>query len=120
VGKIAVAQALGAIERKHIRFVDALSSIRNDCVHDVRNVNFSFKGYIDGLPNDDRNRLLAAFIDLLADELPIGKERAVSRDAFVKENTRLAFWIASTLVLAEIYWRRFSQIVMWGCSRLAY
>jgi hypothetical protein len=103
LGKVAVAKALKAIEPKHIKFIEALSGIRNDCIHDVRNVNFSFEGYIDGLPNDDRNRVLAAFSDLLQDELPLEKDKTVSRDVLVKGNTQLAFWIAATLVLAEIY-----------------
>jgi hypothetical protein len=87
LGKLAFAKALGAIDAKHERFIKALSGIRNDCVHDVRNVNFQFDGYVDGLPQDARQTFLAGFADLLLDPIPFqGKE--VPRDDFVRQNTR--------------------------------
>ena len=110
LGKLAFAKALGAIDAKHERFIKALSGIRNDCVHDVRNVNFQFDGYVDGLPQDARQTFLAGFADLLLDPIPFqGKE--VPRDDFVRQNTRISLWAAGCRLSRSYTRRRWTSCV---------
>jgi hypothetical protein len=102
VSKTAFGKALKVLEPKHERFIEALSSIRNDCIHDVRNVAFKFAGYVEGLEPKKQQRLLSTFGDFLVDEIPLG-DKKIPRDDFVRRGTRAAFWLAATLVLAELY-----------------
>jgi hypothetical protein len=102
-GKLALAVALNVIEQKHVRFIEALSTIRNYCIHDVRNVAFVFGQYLKDLDSDTRKNLFSAFQPLLIDQLPIGKDETVPREEYIQRETLLAFWHAATIVLAEMY-----------------
>ncbi len=53
-GKLAFAKALKFADATEIRFVQALSELRNRLVHNVRNVNFRLKEHIKNLPVRDR------------------------------------------------------------------
>jgi len=48
--KTTLGKARRVLESKHVTFITALSTIRNECVHDVRNVDFMFAGYVEHLP----------------------------------------------------------------------
>ncbi len=103
ISKTALAKALNLLEPRHARIIGALSSIRNDCVHDVRNLTFQFSEYVKGLEQGRREGFLAAFVDLIRDEIPLGDDMRMPRDDFVCRHTRHAFWVAATVVLADLY-----------------
>jgi hypothetical protein len=100
--KTALGQALGVLTPAHVRFLNELSRIRNDCIHDVRNVTFRFDGYIDRLEPDQRNGLLLLF-DVLRDPMPIAAGESIPRNEFVRRNTRTSLWIVAYILLAKIY-----------------
>ncbi|MGF6973691.1 hypothetical protein QFZ94_002118 [Paraburkholderia sp. JPY465] len=60
-GKVAFARALGLLDAGEARFLAALSTLRNDLVHKVRNVGFSFDAYIKGLNTDQLNKFAGEF-----------------------------------------------------------
>ncbi|MGU7780473.1 hypothetical protein [Burkholderia sp. PU8-34] len=60
-GKIAFARALGLVDHEGAKFLAALSTLRNDLVHKVRNVGFSFDEYVKGLNTDQLSRFTAEF-----------------------------------------------------------
>jgi hypothetical protein len=107
LGKLGFAEALNAIEPKHARFIRALSDIRNQCVHDVRNVEFSLKGskFVDK-KEEAGQKFFAAFQDLLNADLPLVDGKRIPRDEFVRTNTRLALWLAALVILAEFYTKK--------------
>jgi hypothetical protein len=119
ISKVALGKALKTLEPKHVRFVKALSEIRNDCVHDVRNVAFRFDECVSGLGQDRRQSLFAAFTELLVDQIQIKEGLLIPRDELVRQSTRVAFWIAATLVLAELYVQKELAIELARAASLA-
>lgn len=47
-GKIAFIKAYGLLTRDACLFVQLLSEVRNKCVHDIKNFNFSLRKFLDG------------------------------------------------------------------------
>lgn len=104
ISKPALGKGLKVLDPKHARVIKMLSEIRSHCVNNVRNVAFGFDGYIDGLEPRKQQQLLRAFEDFVAAEVPVDDHgKKVPRDEFVRRGTRLAFWVAATLLLAEVY-----------------
>lgn len=101
--KIALGAALKVLQPQDARFVGVLSAIRNDCVHHVRNVAFRFDEYVGGLEQGRRDSLLAAFVGLIRDEVPLNDAKMIPRDEFVRRKPRFAFWVAATVFLARLY-----------------
>ena len=62
IGKVKFAVAIGIIKKDGERFLRELSKLRNDLVHDIRNLGFNFKEHLSGL---DRNQE-KAFVDSLS------------------------------------------------------
>jgi len=55
-GKLRLAKDLGLLDEDERKFIHALSEIRNDFVHDVRNTNANLEAYFDGLSKDGSTR----------------------------------------------------------------
>jgi hypothetical protein len=60
-GKVAFARALKLIGAKEAAFLRGLSELRNNLVHDVRNVKFEFRSYISGLDANQRKKFKSEF-----------------------------------------------------------
>ncbi len=60
-GKIEIAKVLGILGSEERRFIRALSELRNQLVHDIANVAFSFKAYIATLNAQQRKGFVEAF-----------------------------------------------------------
>ena len=60
-GKVAFVKALDIFPKEHRRFIHSPSELRNQLVHDVRNVSFSFSEYLEGLDKEKRNAFILAF-----------------------------------------------------------
>lgn len=123
-GRLQLAQDLGMLDVE-IPFLKQLSKIRNDCVHDVRNVTFGFKSYIGALNPDAKKEMLKAFAPILAEVPMVGPNGATTgRDEFVTLNPKLAIWITSLSVLATINISKdraklITERMKWALGRIA-
>jgi hypothetical protein len=57
-GKLAMAKSLRVLGEANRRFLRKLSELRNQLIHDVRNIDFSLSAYVEGL-NADRMKAFA-------------------------------------------------------------
>lgn len=97
-GKVALLRALGAIDKEQASVLQVLYELRNKLAHNVSQVNFSFKAYLDCLGPKDR----ATFIKHVGHGIqPLVK--GVSRDSFVDGNPKLALWLTFFEVLACLH-----------------
>jgi len=103
-GKVTLASALGLTLEPQQRFISKLSDLRNDLVHDIKSVTFSFAEYVKRLDVNQKRNLIDAFnygvgtTEMIKDILKIEE----SRDDFVLSRTKLAIWITALLCLSEI------------------
>jgi hypothetical protein len=54
-------KALDVFPKEHRRFISSLSELRNQLVHDLRNVNFTFSEYIQTLNPEQTDKFVQAF-----------------------------------------------------------
>ncbi len=95
-GKMRFAGALELVSGAERKFVRVLSELRNRTVHDIRQVSFTFDGYLDAMDKNQR----AAFVDALAGTADEGSERELFRTLVMKE-PRIAVWAATMQVLSR-------------------
>jgi hypothetical protein len=97
-GKVALLRALGTIEKEQANALQVLYELRNKLAHNVSQVTFSFKVYLDSIAQTDR----AAFIKHVGHGVqPFVK--GVPRDSFVEGNPKLALWLTFSEVLACLH-----------------
>ena len=60
-GKVAFARALGLLESREVAFLRGLSELRNQLVHDIRNVDFSLTAYFATLNESQRKKFKSEF-----------------------------------------------------------
>ncbi len=104
-GRLAFVKALGLLPKKYITFIHQLSSLRNELVHDVRNINFHFEEYFDALEKKDHKKLNAVLSSLgstVKDVVPY-LDKNKSTNQYVRENPRKAIGQASVSIIARIY-----------------
>ena len=72
-GKAAIGGALGFLTKPERRFIRALSELRNDLVHDIRNVNFDLGAHINTAAEDakDASALVRTWVLVVEDD-PMG------------------------------------------------
>ena len=101
-GKLAFARELDVLDSSERRFLSVLSEIRNDLVHDVRNVSFDFESYISSRDSNQRKQFARVFESFFSDYFTIGGTE-VRREDFILGNPKFALWQASMFILAIIY-----------------
>ena len=60
IGKLKVAKDLGLMDSCQRTFIRKLSELRNDLVHNIENVSFSFKNFVDALDASQKKSWLKA------------------------------------------------------------
>ena len=100
-GKLAFVKALDIFPEEHRRFIRALSELRNDLVHNVKNINFSFSQYLSSLDTNQVNKFTQAFSYGLRDRL-ILNEKEVPREEWIKEEPKWAVWFSGLYCMSEI------------------
>jgi hypothetical protein len=58
LGKVAMARALELVDKEQARYLELLSRMRNDCVHDVRNVSFTLSAHAEKVSKEDRSNMV--------------------------------------------------------------
>ena len=101
-GKVAFAKALDFSDTTEIRFVQALSELRNKLVHNVRNVNFKLKNHIESLSVSDRRMFVRNLCYMYVQD----EKSTKSLDDAVKQvlaRPKKALWRSGLQVIAVLY-----------------
>jgi hypothetical protein len=103
-GKAAFVEALGLLEKSEKRFISSLSELRNDLVHDVRNVNFDLTSHIEKMNQKDQGIFLNNF-NLLSTEVTDD-----IRNLF-RFDPRQAIWYSAMAFLCIVYLKLRSDVL---------
>lgn len=95
-GKAAYIEALGLLSKAERRFISSLSELRNDLVHDVKNVNFELDRYVQRMSKEDQGRFARNF-NLMSSELTPDVE------ALLIDDPRQALWYSGMALLGVVY-----------------
>jgi len=79
-GKVAFAKALDLLTSEQRRFIRTLSELRNELVHDIRNVTFDLKSHVAHLHPDQRKNFEAALLVDIPDADQSGWKYIIKED----------------------------------------
>jgi len=101
-GKARFAKQLGLLTADEFQFVRILSELRNDLVHDLRNITFSFEDYLKKMTEGKRK----TFVEQITYSMPEGGLMATFEGGvkgFAVKATKSAIWVASIDILVMLY-----------------
>ena len=100
-GKVTLLQDLGILASRETKFLRFLSELRNDLVHRVQSVAFSFEKHVQAFDSNQKR----SFCDRVGyntnDPIEIAGA-SVPRNKFICENPKLSVWLTASDVLACI------------------
>jgi hypothetical protein len=102
-GKVEFAKALGILGKDERRFIRSLSSLRNDLVHDVRNVGFDLREYVEELDINQFKSFVASFGYFADAESFIYDGRTIQVIEFVRDDPKQAIWFSLINLTGIIY-----------------
>jgi hypothetical protein len=97
-GKAAFVKAMGLLDEPARRFMSSLSELRNDLVHDVRNVNFDLAAHVAAMNSDKQAQFLKNF-NLLSTDVDDNVRNLFRHDP------RQALWYAGMAFIGLVYLR---------------
>lgn len=97
-GKVAFAKALEILEKPSVDFLQALSSLRNLCVHNIRNFKFDLLRHLAEHPNANEHRVA----------LRKGMERLTFPDKkvperFISDDPRMALFLGTWSIMLQLH-----------------
>ncbi|MBS0329833.1 MAG: hypothetical protein JSR30_08280 [Proteobacteria bacterium] len=98
-GKVALLCVLGAITSEQETVLRKLAELRNDLVHNIAKINFSFESYVGAMDKNQFKTLVKNFGHGVSDSIEIANER-VPKDKFVRENPKVSLWLTAAEILA--------------------
>lgn len=101
-GKIVLLRSLEAINSEQATFLRKLAELRNNVVHNILNVGFSFPEYISNMNSDKVKSFVKAFGHGIKDEVEIAGKK-IPKAEFVRENPKLSIWTTAAEILACLY-----------------
>jgi hypothetical protein len=109
-GKLAFVKAFDLLDKGARRFIHTLSELRNDLVHEVSNVNYSFDTYVAGLSDKERQEFISAFdyafVEVVqANQRPLDDRLRATLDRIVLTAPRLALVAGVAMIGLDIYFR---------------
>jgi hypothetical protein len=110
-GKIQMAKALGVLEEEERRFVRYLSMLRNDLVHNVGNVTFTFDDYPKSLDTNKRRELVQA--------VAWAKDAPPEVAEYLLKTLRTQFWVMGVYTLSLMNMRTVTAAYEQERDRLA-
>jgi hypothetical protein len=99
--KIAFVKALDIFPDDHRRFIRALSELRNQLVHDVKNVDFNFSDYVESLDSNKTAKFIEAFSFGLREQLDL-EGKKVFREDWTRQQPKSAIWFCGLYCMSEI------------------
>lgn len=100
-GRIKFLKDMNVLSKEHYKVLEKFALLRNQVVHKIENVDFSFDKYIEGFDKGQKKSFVKDFGLGINDEIKI-KDIKISKHDFVLENPKLAIWITIGEVIACI------------------
>jgi hypothetical protein len=109
-GKLAFVKAFDLLDKGARRFVHTLSELRNDLVHEISNIRFTFATYVDSLSDKERKEFIGAFDYALvevvqASQRPMDEHLRGTLDRIVLTAPRLALVAGAAMIGLDIYFK---------------
>jgi hypothetical protein len=109
-GKLAFVKAFDLLDKGARRFIHTLSEIRNDLVHEISNVNFTFAQHVAGMAEKERREFIGAFDYALlevvqAGRRPMDEQLRATLDRIVLQAPRLALTAGIAMISLDVYFR---------------
>jgi len=101
-GKLAFVKRLNLLDKRHRRFIKTLSELRNYFAHDIANIDFSLRSYINSLNLEKRNNFIAAISACWGSDLEFDNIR-IEPKKFAEENPTWGIWFSTLDLLSAIY-----------------
>lgn len=101
-GKIAMLKSLDAITTQQASILRTLAELRNNLVHNISNVNFSFSNYVSSKDENQKKSFLKTLGHGIQEHIQF-EGKSVPRNTFVEENPKLALWLTAAEVLACLH-----------------
>lgn len=123
-GKVKLLSTLGCISTEQSAFLRKLAELRNNLVHNVSRVAFSYEQHLAPMDSNQKDQFVKVFGSCWKEQVELA-ERVVPRKQFVLENPKLSVWFASVEILACLYLEfelaelRFQSAVIEGYRKLA-
>ena len=103
-GKARFAQALNLLGGDGLIFIRKFSELRNDLVHKVENITFSFTKYIDSLDRNQRKSFIKSFA-YFASEEDLEFQYDLVRDLVLKD-TKQSIWYSLLHFAGVLWWKK--------------
>lgn len=100
-GKSRLLRDLGIITQDQYNFLRLLSELRNNVVHRIQNVQFSFENHLNSMDKNQFKAFCSRVGYNTKDQIKIG-DTTVPRNQFLRENTRLSVWLTASDILGCI------------------
>ena len=101
-GKINFLEKMKVIEKEQASVLFELATIRNNIVHKIKNVNFTFENYIKDLDSNQEKQFIKKFGHGINDTIKF-KDLTIQKNTFVIENPKLAIWITIEEIVGCFY-----------------
>ncbi len=104
LGKVAVAKLLDLLEDRDRRFIRSFSELRNDLVHDVRFVDFTFSPHVKAMDAPQLRSFRNKFDTWSVGDIhELDDGRSIPVVDFFRDNPKLATWYSAMSTVAIIY-----------------
>jgi len=95
LGKLAFIKTLDLLSSECRSFIKVLSSLRNNLVHDVQQLGFTFKKWVSSLDKSKLREVHKSILSLIPETVAAGEGKFISSTEVVEKNMRLAIEVAS-------------------------
>lgn len=99
IGKTKLLMEMGVISKRQFTFTNKLSALRNQLVHRISNVNFSFSEYIGDMDSNQRKEFVKTFGYGVLETIPL-KSGPISRDQYAIDSPKNTIFISASDALA--------------------
>ncbi|MDQ2974602.1 MAG: hypothetical protein M3R69_04210 [Acidobacteriota bacterium] len=101
-GKLAFVTALGLLSDENVRLITGLSELRNRLIHGIKNIQFDFGEYFNGLDDDRFNQFVASFGHAFKEESEIGGRMVKRKEIVRQEGAKTTIFLSAAYCLSDI------------------
>lgn len=101
-GKVKFLEKLVLLDSNERRFIRFLSELRNDLVHNISNVEFSFESHVSSMDRNKKEAFFKAVRFACAEKILIEDHVIPSKD-FILSNPKLSIWLSGIALLSVVY-----------------
>lgn len=104
-GKLEIAKSLSVLSEKEIKFIRNLSELRNDLVHNIRNVGFDLSTYVTKVDKNKLKAISKAICYKMKEQIEEGGKK-YSRLEYFRKYPRKTLYAMSQSLLCDVQERR--------------